>query len=111
MGQNLILNMDDHGYTVCAYNRTLSKVDDFLQNEAKGTKVQGATSVQDFCSKLKSPKKIILLVKAGSAVDAFIDSLLPFLSKGDIIIDGIKMNLYTFIVDKSFYIRWKFTFP
>jgi 6-phosphogluconate dehydrogenase len=86
MGQNLVLNMDDHGYTVCAYNRTVSKVDDFLKNEAKGTKVIGAKSIEEFCASLKSPRKIILLVKAGAAVDAFIDSLLPFCEKGDIII-------------------------
>ncbi|CAO3681409.1 unnamed protein product [Rhizopus stolonifer] len=88
MGQNLILNMNDHGYTVCAYNRTTSKVDDFLANEAKGTNVVGAHSVEELCAKLKRPRKVMLLVKAGSAVDAFIDQLLPFLEEGDIIIDG-----------------------
>ncbi|KAI8333501.1 6-phosphogluconate dehydrogenase, decarboxylating [Choanephora cucurbitarum] len=88
MGQNLILNMNDHGYTVCAYNRTTSKVDDFLNNEAKGTKVVGAHSVEELCAKLKRPRKVMLLVKAGSAVDAFIDQLLPYLEEGDIIIDG-----------------------
>ncbi|KAI8983443.1 6-phosphogluconate dehydrogenase, decarboxylating [Pilobolus umbonatus] len=88
MGQNLILNMDDHGFTVCAYNRTTSKVDDFLANEAKGTKIIGAHSIEELCSKLKRPRKVMLLVKAGSAVDAFIDQLLPFMEEGDIIIDG-----------------------
>ncbi|KAI9263032.1 6-phosphogluconate dehydrogenase, decarboxylating [Sporodiniella umbellata] len=88
MGQNLILNMNDHGYTVCAYNRTTSKVDDFLANEAKGTNIVGAHSVEELCAKLKRPRKVMLLVKAGSAVDAFIDQLLPFLEEGDIIIDG-----------------------
>ncbi|KAG0734860.1 hypothetical protein G6F57_007221 [Rhizopus arrhizus] len=88
MGQNLILNMNDHGYTVCAYNRTTSKVDDFLANEAKGTKIVGAHSVEELCAKLKRPRKVMLLVKAGSAVDAFIDQLLPYLEEGDIIIDG-----------------------
>ncbi|CEG82259.1 Putative 6-phosphogluconate dehydrogenase, decarboxylating [Rhizopus microsporus] len=88
MGQNLILNINDHGYTVCAYNRTTSKVDDFLNNEAKGTKVVGAHSVEELCAKLKRPRKVILLVKAGSAVDAFIDQLLPHMEEGDIIIDG-----------------------
>jgi 6-phosphogluconate dehydrogenase len=87
-GQNLILNMNDHGYTVCAYNRTTSKVDDFLANEAKGTKIVGAHSVEELCAKLKRPRKVMLLVKAGSAVDAFIDQLLPYLEEGDIIIDG-----------------------
>ncbi|KAJ3104233.1 6-phosphogluconate dehydrogenase, decarboxylating [Physocladia obscura] len=88
MGQNLVLNMNDHGFTVAAYNRTVSRVDDFLANEAKGTKIIGAHSIEDLCSKLKSPRKIVLLVKAGSAVDDFIAQIVPFLSKGDIIIDG-----------------------
>lgn len=88
MGQNLILNMNDKGFTVCAYNRTTSKVDSFLQNEAKGTNVVGAHSVEEFCAKLKRPRKIILLVKAGPAVDAFIEQLLPHLEKGDVVIDG-----------------------
>ncbi|KAJ1918139.1 phosphogluconate dehydrogenase (decarboxylating) gnd1 [Mycoemilia scoparia] len=88
MGQNLILNMNDHGFVVCAFNRTVSKVDQFLANEAKGTNIVGAHSVEEFCAKLKRPRKIMLLVKAGSAVDAFIDSLLPHLEEGDIIIDG-----------------------
>ena len=80
--------MNDHGYTVCAYNRTTSKVDDFLANEAKGTNVVGAHSVEELCAKLIRPRKVMLLVKAGAAVDAFIDQLLPFLEEGDIIIDG-----------------------
>jgi len=88
MGQNLILNMADHGYTVCAYNRTTSKVDEFLTNEAKGKSVVGAHSLQEMVSKLKKPRRVILLVKAGSAVDSFIGQLVPLLEKGDIIIDG-----------------------
>ncbi|KAI0706075.1 6-phosphogluconate dehydrogenase [Cytidiella melzeri] len=88
MGQNLILNMNDKGFTVVAYNRTTSKVDHFLANEAKGTKVQGAHSVEELVAKLKKPRKIVLLVKAGSAVDAFIEQLVPHLEAGDIIIDG-----------------------
>ncbi|KAN0100797.1 6-phosphogluconate dehydrogenase, C-terminal domain containing protein [Tylopilus felleus] len=88
MGQNLILNMNDKGFTVVAYNRTTSKVDDFLANQAKGTKVQGAHSVQELVAKLKRPRKIILLVKAGPAVDSFISQLEPYLDPGDIIIDG-----------------------
>ncbi|OXG44919.1 6-phosphogluconate dehydrogenase, decarboxylating, partial [Cryptococcus neoformans Bt120] len=73
---------------VCAYNRTVAKVDHFLENEAKGTNVIGAHSVQELCSKLKRPRRIILLVKAGKAVDDFIAQLEPYLEKGDIIIDG-----------------------
>ncbi|KAG0168397.1 6-phosphogluconate dehydrogenase, decarboxylating [Apophysomyces sp. BC1034] len=88
MGQNLILNMNDHGFVVCAYNRTTSKVDHFLENEAKGTKIVGAHSVKELCAKLKKPRRVMLLVKAGSAVDNFIDQLLPYMEPGDIIIDG-----------------------
>ena len=73
---------------VCAYNRTTSKVDRFLANEAKGTKVVGAHSVEELCAKLKKPRRVMLLVKAGEVVDKFIDQLLPYLEKGDIIIDG-----------------------
>ncbi|OQV22621.1 6-phosphogluconate dehydrogenase, decarboxylating [Hypsibius exemplaris] len=88
MGQNLILNMNDHGFVVVAYNRTVEKVDHFLANEAKGTKIIGAHSVEELCKKLKRPRRIVFLVKAGSAVDDFIKQLEPFLEKGDIIIDG-----------------------
>jgi 6-phosphogluconate dehydrogenase len=88
MGQNLILNMNDHGFTVVAYNRTTSKVDEFLAGEAKGTQVQGAHSIAELVSKLKTPRRIMMLVKAGQAVDDFIEQLVPHLSAGDIIIDG-----------------------
>jgi 6-phosphogluconate dehydrogenase len=92
MGQNLILNLNDKGFKVCAYNRTVSKVDDFLNNEAKGTQVIGAKSLQDLCSKLKEPRRVLLMVKAGDAVDEFIAALEPFLSAGDVIIDGGNSN-------------------
>ncbi len=88
MGQNLILNMNDHGFTVVAYNRTTEKVDHFLANEAKGTKVLGAHSIQEMVAQLKRPRRVMMLVKAGKAVDEFIEQLLPFLEPGDIIIDG-----------------------
>jgi len=88
MGQNLILNMNDHGFVVCAYNRTTSKVDQFLANEAKGTKIVGAHSLQEMVTKLKKPRRVMMLVKAGDAVQQFIDQLVPLLEKGDIIIDG-----------------------
>jgi 6-phosphogluconate dehydrogenase len=88
MGQNLILNMNDHGFTVVAFNRTTSKVDEFLANEAKGTKVQGAHSVEEMVAKLKRPRRIMCMVKAGAAVDAFIEQVVPLLEPGDIIIDG-----------------------
>src|SRR6267154_2411018 len=88
MGQNLILNMNDHGFTVVAYNRTTEKVDHFLANEAKGTKVLGAHSIEEMVFKLKSPRRVMMLVKAGKPVDDFIELLVPHLSPGDIIIDG-----------------------
>jgi len=88
MGQNLILNMNDHGFTVVAYNRTLEKVDLFLANEAKGTKVLGAHSIAELVSQLKKPRRVMMLVKAGKPVDEFIEQLLPHLEAGDIIIDG-----------------------
>ena len=89
MGQNLILNAADHGFTVVAYNRTVSKVDRFLENEAKGKSVVGAWSAEEFIKKLKTPRQMMILVQAGPAVDAFIEALLKAgAEKGDIIIDG-----------------------
>lgn len=88
MGQNLILNMNDHGFTVVAYNRTVAKVDEFLAKEAKGTKVVGAHSIAEMCQKLKRPRRVMMLVKAGQAVDDFIAQVVPHLEPGDIIIDG-----------------------
>ncbi len=88
MGQNLILNMNDHGFTVVAFNRTTSKVDDFLANEAAGTRVIGAHSIEEMVAQLKHPRRIMLMVKAGEAVDQTIEQLLPHLEAGDIIIDG-----------------------
>jgi 6-phosphogluconate dehydrogenase len=88
MGQNLVLNMNDHGYKVAVFNRTVSKVDDFIANEAKGTQVVGAHSVEELASLLKRPRRIMLMVKAGDTVDQMIDHILPHLEAGDIIIDG-----------------------
>ena len=89
MGQNLILNMNDHGYTVVAYNRTVSKVDEFLNDAAKGRKtIIGARSIEEMAGLLKRPRKVMLMVKAGAAVDDFIEMLLPHLEQGDLIIDG-----------------------
>ncbi|KAL1997495.1 hypothetical protein VTN49DRAFT_26 [Thermomyces lanuginosus] len=88
MGQNLILNAADHGFTVVAYNRTVSKVDRFLENEAKGKSIVGAHSIEEFVAKLKKPRRIMLLVMAGKPVDDFIEQLLPHVEPGDIIIDG-----------------------
>src|SRR3981189_148613 len=88
MGQNLVLNMNDHGYRVAVFNRTGPKVDDFLNDEAKGTQVVGAHSIPELIQALKKPRRVMLMVKAGDTVDHMIDSLLPHMEKGDIIIDG-----------------------
>jgi len=81
MGQNLVLNMNDHGYKVAVYNRTVSKVDAFLANEAKGTNVVGAHSDEELCKLLKRPRRVMLMVKAGSPVDDSIAALLPYLER------------------------------
>jgi 6-phosphogluconate dehydrogenase len=88
MGQNLVLNMNDHGYRVAVFNRTVSKVDEFIQNEAAGTQVVGAHSIEELVGALKKPRRVMLMVKAGETVDQMIESLLPHLEPGDIIIDG-----------------------
>jgi 6-phosphogluconate dehydrogenase len=88
MGQNLVLNMNDHGLKVAVFNRTVSKVDDFLANEAKGTQIVGAHSIEELTGLLKRPRRVMLMVKAGATVDAMIEQLLPHLETGDIIIDG-----------------------
>ena len=88
MGENLILNMESKGFHVTAYNRTVDKVEKFINGRAKGKNIYGATSIDDLVSSLKSPRKIMLMVKAGQPVDDFIDLLIPKLDKGDIIIDG-----------------------
>ena len=106
MGQNLILNMNDHGYTVVAYNRTTSKVDAFLADEAKGTNVIGAHSIEEMVSKLKRPRKVMLMVKAGAPVDEFIELLLPHLEPGDLIIDGGNA-LYSDTIRRAKYLESK----
>lgn len=88
MGQNLVLNMDDHGFTVAVYNRTTSKVDRFMENEAKDTKVIGTHTLEELVSVLKRPRRVMIMVKAGWPVDATIEQLVPLLEPGDIIIDG-----------------------
>jgi len=92
MGQNLVLNMDDHGYTVAVYNRTVSKVDEFINGSAKGRKVIGTHSLEELVGALKKPRRVMLLVKAGQAVDDFIEQLIPLLEPEDIIIDGGNSN-------------------
>jgi 6-phosphogluconate dehydrogenase len=88
MGENLVLNMERNGYTVAVYNRTVDKVDKFILGRGKNKKLIGSHSIEEFVKSLVKPRKVMMLVKAGKAVDDFIDQLLPFLESGDIIIDG-----------------------
>ena len=82
MGQNLALNMNDHGFTVAVFNRTVSKVDDFMEGPAKGTKIIGTHSLEEFFQHLKRPRRIMLMVKAGAPVDEFIEHCLPYPREG-----------------------------
>jgi 6-phosphogluconate dehydrogenase len=92
MGQNLVLNMNDHGFKVAVFNRTLTKVDDFLNKGAKGTQVIGTHSLEEFISTLIKPRCVMLMIQAGKAVDDIIELLLQYLEPGDIIIDGGNSN-------------------
>ena len=92
MGQNLVLNLADHGYTVSVFNRTTSKVDDFLAGPAQGTTVIGTHSLTELVDSLERPRKVLLMVKAGGAVDGIINTLLELLEPGDIVIDGGNSN-------------------
>ncbi len=92
MGQNLVMNMNDHGFKVVVYNRTISKIEDFIEGAAKGTAVQGAESIQALVAAIKKPRAIMLMVKAGAVVDNFIEQILPYLDAGDVIIDGGNSN-------------------
>ena len=88
MGENLILNMESHGYTVAVFNRTVAKVDKFMEGRGKGKNFIGTHSIEELVQSLKRPRKVMLLVKAGAAVDSFIEQLIPHMEPGDIIIDG-----------------------
>ncbi len=88
MGENLVLNMESHGYTVAVFNRTTSKVDEFVEGRGKGKKLIGCHNVKDLVASLKRPRKVMIMVKAGPPVDAVIDELVPLLEPGDILIDG-----------------------
>ncbi|MBM3336020.1 NADP-dependent phosphogluconate dehydrogenase, partial [Candidatus Sumerlaeota bacterium] len=88
MGENLILNMESKGFTVACFNRTVSKVDDFVAGRGKGRNIIGCHSIEELCANLKKPRKVMLMVKAGQAVDDFIGQVLPHLEDGDIILDG-----------------------
>ena len=82
MGQNLVLNMNDHGFKVAVFNRTVSKVDEFLAHEAKGTEVVGAHSLEEMCGLLKTPRRVMIMVKAGDVVDQTIAQVLPYPREG-----------------------------
>ncbi len=88
MGENLVLNMESHGFTVAVYNRTISKVDDFVNGRGKDKNIIGTHSIEEFIATLKRPRKVMLMVKAGAPVDAVIEQVIPYLEEGDIIIDG-----------------------
>ncbi len=88
MGENLVLNMESHGFTVAVYNRTVEKVNKFVTGRGKDKKIIGTASIEELVKSIKSPRKIMLMVKAGKPVDDFIELLIPHLDKGDIIIDG-----------------------
>jgi 6-phosphogluconate dehydrogenase len=88
MGENLVLNMESHGFTVAVFNRTTSKVDAFVDGRAKGKKIVGTHSVEELVAALKPPRKIMIMVKAGPPVDDVINELVPLLAPGDILIDG-----------------------
>jgi 6-phosphogluconate dehydrogenase len=88
MGENLVMNMESKGFTVSVYNRTAQRVTDFLAGRAKGKNIAGAMTLEEFVSQLEKPRKVFLMVKAGQAVDDFIETLIPLLEPGDVIIDG-----------------------
>ncbi|MBQ4542878.1 MAG: NADP-dependent phosphogluconate dehydrogenase, partial [Clostridia bacterium] len=88
MGENLVLNMESKGFTVAVFNRTTEKVKNFVEGRGAGKNIIGSYSLEEFVANVERPRKIMMMIKAGSAVDATIDSLLPLLDDGDIIIDG-----------------------
>jgi 6-phosphogluconate dehydrogenase len=106
MGQNLVLNMNDHGFKVAVFNRTVSKVDDFLKNGAKGTHVIGTHSVDELVNTLIKPRRVMLMIQAGKPVDEYIDLLLKYLEPGDIIIDGGNSN-YNDTIRRTAYVESK----
>ncbi len=94
MGENLILNIESKGFTVACFNRTTSKVDDFLNGRATGKNIMGSYTVAELVGHLKRPRKVMCMIKAGAAVDAFVDAVVPYLEPGDIIIDGGNSNYF-----------------
>jgi len=106
MGQNLALNMNDHGFAVAVYNRTVSKVDEFLDKGAKGTKIIGTHSIDELAGALQKPRRLMLMVQVGRPVDDFIEQLIPHLEPGDIIIDGGNSN-YNDTIRRTAYVESK----
>jgi 6-phosphogluconate dehydrogenase len=88
MGENLVLNMESKGFTVAVFNRTVEKVDRFVNGRGKDKNFIGVHSIEELCKSLKRPRKVMMLVKAGQAVDDFIEQIIPYLEPGDVIIDG-----------------------
>jgi 6-phosphogluconate dehydrogenase len=106
MGQNLALNMNDHGFRVAVYNRTVSKVDEFLTKGAKNTKIIGTHSVEELVEALQKPRRVMLMVQVGQPVDDFIERLIPLLEPGDILIDGGNSN-YSDSIRRAAYVESK----
>ena len=106
MGENLVLNMESKGFTVAAFNRTTAKVDEFVAGRAKGKNIIGCRSVKELADKLEKPRKIVMLVKAGKAVDELIDQLIPVCEPGDILIDGGN-SLFTDTIRRTGYVESK----
>src|ERR1700692_1714150 len=94
MGQNLVLNMNDHGYKVAVFNRTTSKVNQFVDKQAKGTQNVGTHGIDEMCTLIKAARRIMMGIKAGKGVDETIEQLVPHLAKADIIVYGGN-SLYT----------------
>ena len=84
MGENLVLNMESNGFSVSVFNRTVNRVEAFLKGRGSGKKIRGSKSIEEFCAQLETPRKIMMLVKAGAAVDDLIEQILPYLDEGDI---------------------------
>ena len=104
MGENLVMNMANKGFKVAVYNRTTQKVTDFIEGRAKEKGIIGAYSIQDFVDNLKMPRIIMLMVRSGSPVDDYIDLLIPYLAKGDIIVDGGNSN-FTDTIHRTKYVE------
>ena len=91
MGENLVLNAERNGFSSVVYNRTYAKTEDFLSGRGQGKQIQGATDLQDFVGKLERPRRILMMVKAGPAVDAVVEQISPFLEEGDLLIFVLKV--------------------